>query len=253
MQKIESKRQHDFLEACQNIHCEKNMLKGIGTLKEKTIHATIKYFFEPRDEYHEQKVHGYVADIRNETGIIEIQTRNFRALRNKLAVFLENEQVTVVYPIPYKKWILWINEETGEVTNRRKSPKNGSVFDAFYELYQIKEYLTHPNLAICLLFIDMEEYRLLNGWSNDKKRGSTRYDRIPIQWIKEVWLKEQKDYMKFLQEVELPTTFTVKDFISHSKMSKRSVSCGIQILKETNLIVQTGKKGRAYLYKVREE
>ena len=31
-----------------------------------------------------------------------------------------------------------------------------------------------------MLLIDIEEYKLLNGWSYDKKRGSVRYDRIPV-------------------------------------------------------------------------
>ena len=45
--------------------------------------------------------------------------------------------------------------------------------------------MAHENLTVKVVFLDMEEYRLLNGWSRDKKRGSHRYDRIPLDFIEE--------------------------------------------------------------------
>lgn len=241
-------KQELFQKACQFVYEKQHIQKGIGTLGEKTVHAAVKQFFESRKEYQEQPAYGFVADIKNKDGIIEIQTRNFQALRKKLKVFLEHEKVTIVYPIPHKKWLYWIDEETGEVTKKRKSPKEGNVYNAFFELYKIKEYLKHPNLSICLLFLDIEEYRLLNGWSKDKKKGSTRYDRIPIEWIEEIWIKEEKEYEKLLPKEGLMEEFTVKDFIKTTGLSSRCGALGIQILKATDQIKQVGKQGRAYLY-----
>jgi len=40
-------------------------------------------------------------------------------------------------------------------------------------------FLKDPNIRFKFVLVNMEEYRLLNGWSRDKKKGSTRYDRIP--------------------------------------------------------------------------
>ena len=55
----------------------------------------------------------------------------------------------------------------------------------------------------------MEEYRLLNGWSNDKKKGSSRFDRIPMALVEEVEINCPGDYMQFvpydLQEQFTPT------------------------------------------------
>ena len=82
--------------------------------------------------------------------------------------------------MPYEKYLSWIEPETGDITSRRKSPKRCSVYDAMFELYKIKAFLKNQNLKVTLLLIDMEEYKLLNGWSYDKKRGSVRYDRIPV-------------------------------------------------------------------------
>ena len=51
----------------------------------------------------------------------------------------------------------------------------------------------------------MEEYRLLNGWSRDKKRGSSRYDRIPSRLVEEVCIDSVRDYMQFVPyELEEP-------------------------------------------------
>ena len=46
---------------------------GIGTLGEKSLHAALKYYFEPCPENHEQPLGGFVADAVGEHGVIEIQ------------------------------------------------------------------------------------------------------------------------------------------------------------------------------------
>ena len=74
---------------------------GIGTLGEKTVHAILKNMYEPDDNYQEVAIEGYVADICNNDGIIEIQTRQLNKLRDKLSVFLQDYHVTVVYPLPF--------------------------------------------------------------------------------------------------------------------------------------------------------
>ena len=175
-----------FDEACEKIIYKERDIDGIGTLGEKTLHAVLKHYMEPEVARHEQKVGSFVADILNEQGIIEIQTANFNVMRRKLDAFLPEYPVTIVYPIPATKWLAWIDEETGEVTKKRKSPKQGTQYQAFRELYKIKPYLTHPNLRIQLLLIDVEESRLLNGWSADRKKGSVRFDRIPVGLVEEL-------------------------------------------------------------------
>ena len=182
---------------------ETRMDKGIGTLSEKTLHAVLKMYYEPDEDNHEVAIDGYFADIYNEHGIIEIQTRQLNKLRDKLSVFLNEYQVRVVYPMPYEKYLSWIEPETGDITSRRKSPKRCSMYDAMFELYKIKAFLKNQNLKVTLLLIDMEEYKLLNGWSYDKKRGSVRYDRIPVGIRKIVELDCPQDYMhidRFFQQ-----------------------------------------------------
>jgi hypothetical protein len=153
-----------FKSACVRILGAQPPKNGIGTYSEKTLHAVLKYFCDPNAQKHEIKIGPFVADIADEEGIIEIQTAGFNRLRRKLEAFLADSQVTVVYPIAQTKWLIWIDETTGEITKRRKSPKKGTPCDIFRELYRIKPLLKTPNLTIRVVLLEIEEYRYLNGW-----------------------------------------------------------------------------------------
>lgn len=76
---------------------------GIGTLKEKTVHAVLKNYYAPDEKMHEVPVGNYVADIYTGNAIMEIQNGNFYKIRTKLDAFLEKYPVTIVYPIPHNK------------------------------------------------------------------------------------------------------------------------------------------------------
>jgi len=221
--------------------------QGVGTLQEKTIHAVLKHYYAPDKAAHEQKVEGFVADILQGNEIIEIQTRNFNVLRRKLDAFLPKHPVRIVYPVCHKKWLRWINTENGEVSAPRKSPKTGNAHAVFPELYKIKMYLEDPNLSICVILIDVEEYRLLNGWSNDKKRGSRRNDGIPTDLYDEILLKTQEDYRKLIPK-DIKEPFSTADYKKAAGVSARNAGIELNILHHIGAVCRVGKKGNAYLY-----
>lgn len=238
-----------FEEAKKKILNTARLRQSIGTLSEKTIHAVVKNFYEPEETRQEVPVGGLVADIFTGTEIIEIQTRSFDKVRKKLDYFLPLYPVTIVYPLPRQKWITWIDEETGEVTSRRKSPKRGNPYEAFKEFYKIKSYLQEPGLTLKILLMDMEEYRLLNGWSQDRKKGSTRYDRIPVGLPEEITLERVEDYLQFLP-YDLSEHFTAKELGKRVSISKELAGQVLHILHYLGLVERVGKEGRSYLYKV---
>ena len=225
--------------------------QGIGTLAEKTMHAVLKNYYAPDEDMHEIPIENYVADIYTGAEIIEIQTRSMDRMRKKLEAFLPLYPVTIVYPIPREKWLYWIDEETGEVSQKRKSPKKGNPYHAFIELYKIRPFLNHPNLRLRLALIDMEEYRLLNGWSRDKKKGSERYDRIPTAFVEEVGIDCIRDYMQLIP-YELPEQFTVKEFAKCAKIPNRLAGTVLLIFNDLKLVSRIGKKGNSYIYEVNE-
>jgi len=224
---------------------------GIGTLSEKTVHALLKQYIEPDEDHQEIPIENYVADIFRNEEIIEMQTRQFNRMRSKLTAFLPLYPVTIVYPIPREKQVIWIDVESGELSKPRKSPLKGTPYTVFPELYKIKMFLKDPNLRLRLILMDMEEYRELNGWSKDKKKGSSRYDRIPTQLINEVEINCLEDYMQFVP-YELEGEFTVKEFAKAARIPAKLAGIVVNILYYIGTIDRTGKKGNSYLYQVRD-
>lgn len=222
---------------------------GFGTLQEKTVHAVMKLYYEPNEDYHEVPIEGYIADIYTGEQIIEIQNGNFNRLRDKLQVFLPLYPVMVVLPIPHYKWLIWMDEKNGSLSDRRKSPVKGSVYSAFPELYKIKNFLTHPNLSFAFPLLDIDEYRLLNGWSKDRKKGSERYDRMPLALYDEIRFDRKEDFIQVIP-YELEDPFTVKEFARAAKVHKDLAQVTLNILYHMQLVERVGKRGREYLYEV---
>lgn len=238
-----------FEQAKQKIIGVNRERQGIGTLGEKTIHAVLKNYYAPDCEMQEIPIENFVADIFTGTEIIEIQTRSFNVMRRKLDTFLKQYPVTIVHPIPHIKWVSWIDEETGEASPKRKSPKKGNPYQAFVELYKIRPFLKNENLHFKFALIDMEEYRLLNGWSRDKKRGSERFDRIPLEFVEEVCIDRREDYMQFVP-FDLPEPFTSREFAKCAKIPMRLANVVLLILTDLSVVTRVGKQGNCYLYEL---
>ncbi len=243
--------QERFEEVRKKIIGSERVRTGIGTLQEKTLHAVCKHYYGPDEASHEILIHGYVADIYTGTEIIEIQNGNFNKMRDKLEVFLADYQVTLVYPIPHTKWLIWVDEETGALSKKRKSPVTGTAYRAFSELYRIKRFLGRENLRLRFPLIDIEEYRLLNGWSKDRKKGSVRYDRIPVALFDEVVIECLEDYLLFLP-YDMPEVFTSADLGKAAGIRKQTAGIVLNILLDLGIVERTGKKGRFYQYHIRE-
>lgn len=234
-----------FKDICQENR--KQEKAGIGILAEKKLHYVLKNYYEDNKQNQEIKVDKYTVDIKKDNEIIEIQTQNFNQLREKLNVLLSNYNIRIVYPLAKLKWLGWINQDTGEISTRRKSPKQGSFYDAFKELYKIKIFLNNPHLAIDLLLLEIEEYRHLDGWNKTKKKGSTRYERFPIDLIEVYSLNSLNDYTIFLPK-NLPTPFTTKDYQKETKLTLRRTQEAINVLHYLGIIKRVGKNGKTYLY-----
>ena len=224
---------------------------GIGTLSEKTLHAILKNYYEPDEDRHEITIDKYVADIFTGQEIIEIQTAQFNRMREKLDAFLSLYPVTIVYPVSCKKQLYWVDPDTGSINEGRKYTKKSSEYNIFEELYKIKMYLKHPNLKIKILLIDMEEYKLLNGWGEQKKNHASKFDRIPKRIEKEILIERAEDYIQFIP-YELEGEFTSKSFGKVAHIPQKVATVVLNILDHMEVVKRVGKDGRAYLYKVCE-
>jgi hypothetical protein len=244
--KMKDSEKERFARSCLRIVGREYERGSVGVLKEKTMHAVLKDFIEPDPSFHEQKVEGYVADIVREGEIYEIQTRSLDKLSHKLAAFLPSYRVTVIHPIPAAKYIAWI-DENGSISPLRCVRKNGRFFESGRELERILPFLSHPNLSVRLLLIDMEEYRLLNGWGNGGKRGSERYDRIPLGLVDELFLTDAESFSALLPE-GLSSPFTAKEFRKAVHGGPKCAPALLKVLCAMGQAERCGKRGNAFLY-----
>lgn len=226
---------------------------SIGTLTERTLHGTLKYWLQPNEEFHEVEVQGCVADIFDGEEITEVQTVGLYPLKKKLAALLAHYPVTVAVPVPRRKWVAWINPDTGESGELRRSPKTGKPWDVLPELFWIselwREQTAHP-LTVRLLFVDLEEYRLQDGWGNGGKRGAHRADRRPLAVAEEMVLRGFADVSQLLPT--LPEEFSAAVLQKALGRRGRTLWRATRFLEESGAIVRCGKQGRAVIYKKKE-
>lgn len=237
-----------FSDACRAILTSDHIRESIGTYKEKTQHLILKHYFEPDTAFHEVPYHGFVADIRRDDGIIEIQTSSFGAMRRKLEVFLDDSDVTVVYPVPHRKRIAWIDAD-GNVSEPHLSPKRYSAAELLPNLVYISAYLANPRLHFVVAMLEVEEYRNLDGWGNGGKRGSTRYDRIPVKLCELIEIRSMLDLRKLLP-FAAGDRFSAEMLRKKARFSSRAAGAAMRVLRDTGAILPVGKESRTTYYRV---
>ncbi len=220
---------------------------GVGTLSEKMLHRILKYCFEQNPDNHEVEILGSIADIKNEEGIIEIQTRSFDRLVPKLARFLPEYPVAVVYPLLAEKSIRYVDKSDGSITEPKRSPRHIGIYDAAMELRKISRFIGDQNLTVKLLFLKVEEYRLLDGWDKTRKKGATKLERFPTEVIGEIDLKNAADY-KILLPDALGEEFLAAEYTALVNRKGRAAYHPLRLLLDLGILSRE-KLGRAYIYK----
>ena len=240
---------------------------GIGTLAEKRMHAILKNYVCADTACHEirvldtlpeekraaatnKKSSRYVADVLRGSNVWEIQTGSFYPLREKIAWYVEHAPyaVTVVVPIPYRKHLNWIDPETGTVQKRSERPHVTRPASIACELYWIREYLQSPKLSIELLLLEVEEYRLLDGYGKDKKSRASKYEKIPTALCDTITLSHPEDFRMFLPD-SLPEQFTAAQYAKASGQRGRNAYYALHMLVGAGLLTEGEKIGRAQSWK----
>ncbi len=221
---------------------------SIGEYQEKSIHYILKNYFEPDLSSQEVKIGNFIADIYNEEGIIEIQTRNFYKLKEKLQFFLsEGYQVTIVYPIIVNKMIITMKNEDNDALFR-KSPSHKTAFSALSEVYTIREFLKFDNLHFHFVYLDAldvkERVNKKKIFDKDKKS----IDKIPLKIIKEEDYSSYLDFKKIIEDIDY--RFSAKELKKIKKCALKELRISLSLLKQLNLVKVVEKRGREYIYEV---
>ena len=225
---------------------------GVGVLNEKRMHAALKRFICSDSSFHEQrpdvaigdgtkKSKKYVADVLCGDEIYEIQTGSFWPLRKKLEWYAANTayHLTVVHPVALLRRIIWIDPESGEATpSPRRAPSRRAV-DVLPDMVYISELIASGRVGLRLLMIEAEEYRFLDGWGNGGKRGSSRFELLPVGLIDIFALELPEDFCGLLPPELSGRSFKASEFAKAMKFTSRNAYLALHALENLGVLTST--------------
>ncbi len=210
-------------------------------MNECSLHSEIKKVYSLPGDQFEVKLDNYIVDILRGNLVIEVQTKNFSALKEKLQVLTENHQVRLVYPLPEKKWITHVTKDH-IVLNKRKSPRRGRLTDLFGELVMIPHVIGEENFSLEVLLIDEEEVRCDDGKGSWRRRGVSIKERKLLKVNDRILFQTKADYLKILPE-DLNEVFTNRELAKLAKISVRTARQITYCLRKSDAIRLAEKIG----------
>jgi hypothetical protein len=218
----------------------------IGNLRETALHAALKdWYARPGDEM-EAQVAGYYIDLRRGDTLIEIQTRNFSALKRKLARLLEDYAVVLVHPVAQEKYIVR-QAKNGKTLSRRKSPRRGQVVALFDELVSLPELAVHPRFSLEIVLTREEEISREGRGGSWRRRGWKIVDRRLLEVLGRVEFASARDYAAYLPAT-LPEAFTTRDLAEAGGYPLHLAQKMAYCLRRMGVIEGAGKRRNAALY-----
>lgn len=222
---------------------------AIHLRNESSLHSSVKSWYSLPGDRFEVKVDNFIVDIVRDDLLIEIQTRNFSAVKKKLKSLVENHDVRLVHPIPKEKWILRVATSDGKAISRRRSPKKGRLTDLFDELVWIPCLINEENFALEVLMIKEEEIRCDDGKGSWRTRGVSIKDRRLVDVVDRTRFKARADFLRFLPD-NLHQPFSNKNLAGNIGVPIRQSRKITYCLKKMGAIKQTGKNGNELLFEI---
>ena len=216
-------------------------------MPETSLHSSIKDWYTLPGDRLEAKVGNFIIDIVRDDLLIEIQTKNFSAIKKKLQSLVRDHRVRLVYPIPKKKWIVRVAESNGEVIGRRKSPKRGRLVDLFDELLWMPLLIREPRFTIEVLLIEEEEIRCKDGRGSWRRKGVSIKDRKLLDVVERAKFSEVEDFLEFLpSDLDLP--FSNRSLAESAGLSIRQARRITYCLRRMGAIREVGKNRNELLF-----
>ena len=215
-------------------------------MNEYSLHSEIKTLYSLPGDQLEVKVGSYIVDILRGNLAIEVQTKNFSALKEKLQLLTATRPVRLVYPLPERRWITYVTNDNA-VLSRRKSPKRGRLTDVFRELVMIPNILGAENFSLEVLFIDEEEVRCADGRGSWRRRGASTKERRLLRVNSSVLFQSKADFLQILP-AGLTRVFTNSDLAKLAKIPVRTARQITYCLRKSGVIRIAEKKGRALAF-----
>lgn len=222
---------------------------AINIFNEKALHADLKAWYARPGDQIEAPLDDFIIDIVRGALLIEIQTRNFSSIKRKLQTLTVHHSVRLVYPIAREKWIIKLDKDEKTRLSRRKSPKQGSIFELFAELVSFPQLLANPNFSIEVLFIQEEELRRQDSRRGWRRGGWVTHERRLLDVVERRRFETPTDMRPLLPD-GLATPFTTSDLAKAIARPRRLAQRMAYCLREMGILAPAGKRGKAVLYTV---
>ena len=110
------------------------------------------------------------------------------------------------------------------------------------------DFIKNENLRVRVVYLDVEDFRSLNGYGKDKKHYSTRIERIPNRILAELMISSPDDYKRLLP-TDLPDEFVASELSRAIKRTSRYTFYILKLLVAAGAVEECGKRGRAVMYR----
>ncbi len=226
-------------------------MTSVGTLNEKPLHAALKRAYALPDDRVEAPVGPYVVDILRGREIIEIQTRNFAAMKTKTVALLEDHELVLVVPVAVDKRIVKLPASDGSRPRSRRSPKHGQVVDVFDELVSLPHLIVHPRFSLEVALTSEEEVRRWDPKRGWRRRGWVTDHRRLVAIVERVRLSSARDLADLLP-AGLAEPFTTADLAAALGRPRQLAQRMAYCLRAAGAIEAVGKDGNAIRFAVAE-
>ena len=175
--------------------------------------------------------------------LVEIQSSPLSQIRSKLTCLLDDHAITVVKPVVLTRRVVRVDRRSGQQLSVRRSPWRGTLVDIFDELVGIARVLSHPNLRLEIVGVDIDEIR------SDRRRrpGYTVLDRT-LSDVLESRRVDQPDDLWSLLPGDLESPFTTRDIAQMLGESESFAQRVAYCLRHAGASRVLGKTGNRLIY-----
>lgn len=220
---------------------------------ETSLHQRMKRMYADEESNVEQRIGRYIIDVVRGDELIEIQFSSLAAINRKIEALLQEHRVRVVKPLVLRKQLIRCAGKGERVVSRRKSPKQGQVFDLFDELIYFTRVFPHPNLTIEVPLIHIEEWTYPTPKIKKRRRRPpkkfTVEDQRLVDVVETLELRKASDLVELIPG-KLPANFDTADLAKAIDQPRWVAQKVAYCLRHMNAIRETGKKGNSILYRV---
>jgi hypothetical protein len=214
----------------------------IGTLRESSLHASLKELYaHPGDELEATRA-GYVVDLVRPHELVEFQTGGFGRLRPKLEALLAGHRVRIVHPVAVESMLVRIDGD-GAISSRRRSPLRGRPLSLFDELVGIPALTVHPGLTFEVALVRVEEHRIDAPRTRRRRKPWRVADRLLVELVD----AHEIDVATVLPTA-LPEPFTTAEIAEALAVDRGLAQRIAYVLRTAGVIAEAGSRGRARSY-----